>query len=126
MHPPSLKAEHLAKFQLDTLFYMFYGMPKDVLQACAAQELYKREWKYHQELRLWVKARSTTDLMQSHPSVMFIYFDASPGASWETRLFTNNFRGNIVTGLLSEEDVRVKIGNISNSLPSASGGGGGP
>lgn len=34
MHPPSLKAEHLSKFQIETLFYMFYSMPKDILQAC--------------------------------------------------------------------------------------------
>mmetsp|Transcript_31040 Transcript_31040/g.96037 ORF Transcript_31040/g.96037 Transcript_31040/m.96037 type:complete len:106 (+) Transcript_31040:1356-1673(+) len=40
MQPPPLKTSHLSKFQLETLFYIFYAMPKDVLQAYSAQELY--------------------------------------------------------------------------------------
>ncbi|OQR81486.1 hypothetical protein THRCLA_11691, partial [Thraustotheca clavata] len=40
--PPVLKTSHLSKFQLETLFYIFYSMPKDVVQAYAAQELYMR------------------------------------------------------------------------------------
>lgn len=39
MQPPPLKTSHLSKFQLETLFYIFYAMPKDVLQAYSAQEL---------------------------------------------------------------------------------------
>jgi len=53
MQPPPLKTSHLSKFQLETLFYIFYAMPRDVLQAYAAQELYNREWQYHQDLKLW-------------------------------------------------------------------------
>mmetsp|Transcript_18123 Transcript_18123/g.53956 ORF Transcript_18123/g.53956 Transcript_18123/m.53956 type:complete len:136 (-) Transcript_18123:732-1139(-) len=30
MQPPPLKTSHLSKFQLETLFYIFYAMPKDV------------------------------------------------------------------------------------------------
>lgn len=30
---PPLKHAHLQKFQLETLFHMFYSMPKDLLQA---------------------------------------------------------------------------------------------
>ena len=113
MQPPSLKAEHLTKFQIETLFYMFYAMPKDILQAFAAQELYRREWRYHGELKIWLKGRTSQELMQSHPSIQFLYFDV---ANWEPRLFTIAFRGNIVSGLLSEEEVRVK------SLPQTAGG----
>ena len=39
MQPPALKTSHLSKFQLETLFYIFYAMPKDILQAYSAQEL---------------------------------------------------------------------------------------
>ncbi len=112
MHPPSLKSEHLSKFQIETLFYMFYAMPKDILQACASQELYRRDWRYHGELRLWLKPRSSQELMQSHPNVQFAYFDS---ASWETRLFTTPHR-NLVAGMLSEEEVRVKVPQ-PNSIP---------
>ena len=121
MHPPSLKTEHLSKFQLETLFYMFYSMPKDILQACAAQELYRREWRYHSELRLWLKPRTAQELMQSHPSVHFIYFEVG---AWETRLFTTSTgRGNLAAGLLSEDEVRVKAPQPS-SAPSMPLGGG--
>jgi len=106
MHPPSLKGEHLSKFQLETLFYMFYSMPKDVLQACAAQELYRREWRFHGELKVWLKPRTPHELMQSHPSVMFVFFDV---AAWETRLFTTARGPSVGQALLSEEEVRVKL-----------------
>lgn len=105
MHPPSLKPEHLSKYQLETLFYMFYTAPRDIKQACAAQELYRREWRYHGELMLWLKPRGAQELMLGHPNVPFQYFDAG---KWETRLFTNAYRGNIASGLLNEADIGVK------------------
>ena len=99
MHPPTLKADHTSKFQVETLFYMFYAMPKDLLQATAAQELYQREWRYHGELRLWLKARTQQELMQSHSNVQYEYFDVNV---WEARLFTNSqVKGNISSGFLS-------------------------
>lgn len=33
LQPPPLKPMHLKNFQLETLFYIFYSMPQDVLQA---------------------------------------------------------------------------------------------
>jgi len=53
MQPPALKTSHFGKFQLETLFYIFYNMPRDTLQAYAATELYNREWRYHKDLKLW-------------------------------------------------------------------------
>jgi CCR4-NOT transcription complex subunit 2 len=76
-----------------------------VLQAFAAQELYRREWRYHGELRLWLKPRTPQELMQSHPNVPFAYFDTG---SWEARVYTGPIRGNIAAGLLTEDEVRVK------------------
>lgn len=99
--------------------YMFYAVPKDIIQACAAQELYRREWRYHTELRLWLKPRTAAEMMQQQPSVQFTYFDV---AQWEGRLFTTPVRGSLTAGLLSEEDVRVKVplaGMASSSGSSA-------
>jgi CCR4-NOT transcription complex subunit 2 len=105
-HPPALKPEHLSKFHLETLFYMFYQLPRDILQACAAQELYRRDWRYHAELKIWLKPRTPTELAQSHPTIQFVYFDAK---AWEVRLFNAaQVRGNLKAGLVSEEDIRVK------------------
>jgi hypothetical protein len=105
MHPPSFKPDHLSKYQLETLFYMFFTAPRDIKQAVAAQELYRREWRYHGELMIWLKPRGQQELMLGHPDVPFQYFDV---ATWEARLFTNNSRGNIADGLLSVEAVQVK------------------
>lgn len=33
LQPPPLKPMHLKNFQVETLFYIFYSMPQDVLQA---------------------------------------------------------------------------------------------
>ena len=114
MHPPTLKSEHLSKFQVETLFYLFYSMPRDVLQACAAQELYRREWRYHGELKLWFKVRSAHEQIQAHPGVQYVYFDVN---AWDAKLFTSNLRGNVAAGFLSEEDVRLKAPTSSPGAP---------
>jgi len=49
----SLKPSYFEKFHLETLFYIFYYMPRDALQNYAADELNKRKWKYHVDLALW-------------------------------------------------------------------------
>lgn len=110
MQPPPLKTSHLSKFQLETLFYIFYAMPKDVLQAYSAQELYNRDWQYHQDLKLWFKRGSTTDGLSTTTN-QYIYFDIN---SWECRLFSSPHVGkNIASGLLREDDVRVKFATSS-------------
>lgn len=44
----------MSSFTEETLFYIFYGMPRDRLQELAASELtLKRNWRFHKELRLW-------------------------------------------------------------------------
>ncbi|OQR83885.1 hypothetical protein ACHHYP_14138 [Achlya hypogyna] len=97
--PPVLKTSHLSKFQLETLFYIFYSMPKDVVQAYAAQELYLREWRYHMDLKLWFK-RQAADALQ------YMYFDIN---TWERRMFGGNPNA-VSAGFMAEEDVRVKFG----------------
>ncbi|KAF1325807.1 Not transcription complex subunit vip2, partial [Globisporangium splendens] len=160
--PPVLKTTHLSKFHLETLFYIFYSMPKDVLQAYAAQELYSREWRYHVELKMWLKRASPADtaLLAATSSSLsgspggaasgpgaslsssigpstsvgsigsapasgatagagsigggalgpqFLYFDTT---TWERRVFTGNIHS-VSTGLMSEEEIRVKYNAAS-------------
>ncbi|KAL3827437.1 hypothetical protein ACHAXA_003171 [Cyclostephanos tholiformis] len=110
MQPPALKTGHLSKFQLETLFYIFYALPKDVLQAYAAQELYTREWRYHAESKLWFKRAtpSETGLVSGNglsSGGQFIYFDIN---TWERRMY-GNVNQNIAGGFLPEDEVRVKF-----------------
>jgi CCR4-NOT transcription complex subunit 2 len=56
---PPHAATRLAAFTEETLFYMFYGMPRDRMQEMAARELtLNRGWRYHKEMRLWILASS--------------------------------------------------------------------
>jgi len=110
MQPPPLKTSHLSKFQLETLFYIFYAMPKDVLQAYSAQELYNREWQYHQDMKLWFKRGSSADGL-STTNHQYIYFDIN---TWECRLFSNSHLENTIAAcLLPEDEVRVKFATSS-------------
>jgi CCR4-NOT transcription complex subunit 2 len=82
-------------------------MPKDILQAYAAQELYQREWRYHVELKLWFKRATAEDgINPGVQGVQYIYFDIN---SWERRIFAGNIHGGLNNGLLSEEDVVVGL-----------------
>ncbi|KAL3768161.1 hypothetical protein ACHAWO_006531 [Cyclotella atomus] len=107
MQPPALKTGHLSKFQLETLFYIFYALPKDVLQAYAAQELYAREWRYHVESKVWFKQATASDGVPNSNTQagQYIYFDIN---TWERRMY-GNVNQNIAGGFLPEEDVRVKF-----------------
>eukprot|EP00916_Digyalum_oweni_P025544 GHVL01042058.1.p1 GENE.GHVL01042058.1~~GHVL01042058.1.p1 ORF type:complete len:332 (+),score=69.65 GHVL01042058.1:552-1547(+) len=64
-HPNQLKSSHLTKFISSILFYMFYTMPKDVLQAHAAAELYKRGWKYVPDRKEWFTNTCKEDLQRT-------------------------------------------------------------
>jgi len=46
---------------LEALFYAFYNMPGDLLQARAAQELYARDWRYIEGSTLWIGFKKDKD-----------------------------------------------------------------
>lgn len=50
---PPLHQGLFTKLLLETLFYVFYSMPKDEAQLHAVNELYNRGWFYHKEHNLW-------------------------------------------------------------------------
>lgn len=58
---PQLVAEHWQYFKPDTLFYIFYGMPGDDSQLRAAEELTRRGWMYHKELKTWLTRVPSTE-----------------------------------------------------------------
>lgn len=80
MQPPALKTSHFSKLQLESLFYIFYNMPRDTLQAYAATELYNRDWRYHKDLKLWFTRGSGSEGGKGN----YIYFDIN---SWEKKVF---------------------------------------
>lgn len=97
MNPPQLKQAHLQKFSLETLFYIFFNMPRDTLQAYAAAELYNRGWLYHRELKTWFI------LQEEEGQPRWVFFDLS---TWEKHYYAHPVDSQ---NFLAEDDVRVKM-----------------
>ena len=111
---PALKTGHLSKFDITTLMYIFYAMPKDILQAYAAQELYVREWRYHRDNRLWYKLltntndNTTTNANRNTTpttNLSYVYFDINV---WDRRPYMG-ISTTLANGFLTEEECRVKV-----------------
>jgi CCR4-NOT transcription complex subunit 2 len=82
--PLILSLCYFSKFQLDTLFYIFYSMPKDEAQLYAANELYTRGWFYHREHRLWfMRAQNVEPLVKTNVYERGTYISFDPN-TWET------------------------------------------
>ncbi|KAK9059279.1 hypothetical protein SSX86_021898 [Deinandra increscens subsp. villosa] len=58
-----LSQDSFSRFSTETLFYIFYSMPKDEAQLFAANELHNRGWFYHRELRLWFSRAPNVELL---------------------------------------------------------------
>ncbi|CAF1060292.1 unnamed protein product [Didymodactylos carnosus] len=48
---PQVKFDQLNE---DTLFFLFYLFGNDYIQISAANELYRRDWRYHKDERIWL------------------------------------------------------------------------
>ena len=46
--------EKLPSFSDETLFTIFYSMPRDRAQELAANELYSRDWRWHKRMQSWM------------------------------------------------------------------------
>lgn len=58
---PPHAATRIGTFTEETLFYMFYGMPRDRMQEMAARELtLNRGWRFHRDLKIWLMPTSAT------------------------------------------------------------------
>lgn len=66
VNSPHLHYSMFQKFTDETLFYIFYSMPRDVLQLAAAQELYSRDWRFHKQLFMWLTRFPKTEPTIKH------------------------------------------------------------
>ncbi|XP_077215286.1 putative NOT transcription complex subunit VIP2 [Tasmannia lanceolata] len=82
--PPPLHPGYFSKFRLDTLFYIFYSMPKDEAQLYAANELHQRGWFYHREFRLWfIRVQNMEPLVKTNTFERGSYHCFDPN-TWKT------------------------------------------
>lgn len=49
----------IPSFSDETLFYIFYSMPRDIMQELVAEELMSRKWRYHKVERAWLTRDET-------------------------------------------------------------------
>lgn len=101
MQPPGLQSSHFSKFHLETLFYIFYNMPRDVLQLLAAVELYARKWRYHKGLKLWFSCDA--QMLQSYDRGSYVYFDIK---AWERRPF-HDANQSFIQGFMAEDELNA-------------------
>lgn len=69
----------LKRYHEDTIFFLFYMFPNDVIQMAAAIELYSREWRYHKEERVWITRPpgiTPSEKTNSYERGMYYMFDA--------------------------------------------------
>lgn len=75
--------EKLTLFTDETLFYIFYTRPRDVLQELSARELMNRNWRFHKGLSLWLtKDQSVEPIQQDAQSERGVYIFFDPH-NWE-------------------------------------------
>jgi len=70
-----LKPQYFAKFSNETLFYIFYYMPRDMLQIHAAEELQRRKWKYNTDYAIWFTQESSETEKQDKLNDTYYYFN---------------------------------------------------
>lgn len=83
VQPPPPAQTKMASFSDETLFFIFYSTPRDMLQEVAAQELYARNWRYHKGLHLWLTKEPNMEPLQKTPTYergTYVFFDP---ASWD-------------------------------------------
>ncbi|KAL8996647.1 MAG: hypothetical protein Q9188_006524 [Gyalolechia gomerana] len=51
--------DKISSFSDETLFWIFYTQPRDLMQELAASELTGRNWRYHKELMMWLTKDTT-------------------------------------------------------------------
>lgn len=82
--PPALTQGFFSRFRQETLFYIFYSMPKEEAQLYAANELHVRGWFYHREHHLWfIRVTNMEPLVKTNTYERGCYFCFDPN-TWET------------------------------------------
>uniref|UniRef100_A0A7N0UKY2 NOT2/NOT3/NOT5 C-terminal domain-containing protein n=1 Tax=Kalanchoe fedtschenkoi TaxID=63787 RepID=A0A7N0UKY2_KALFE len=89
--PPTLHQGYFSRFSLDTLFYIFYSMPKDEAQLYAANELHNKGWFYHKEHRLWF-----TRVPNTEPLVKTNTYERGPYLCFDPTTFDSVRKDNFV------------------------------
>lgn len=93
------------KYDLDTLFYIFYFLPKTTSQYLAAKELKRQSWRFHKKYHTWFQRHEEPKtITPEYEHGTYIYFDFE--GSWCQRKkaeFTFEYR------FLEDDDQEAQI-----------------
>ncbi|KAA8893782.1 hypothetical protein FN846DRAFT_913661 [Sphaerosporella brunnea] len=73
----------IGSFSDETLFFIFYTMPRDIMQEVVVAELAARNWRYHMCHRLWMTKDPTAQVEQFSETAergFYVFFDPT---TWE-------------------------------------------
>ncbi|KAG8531750.1 uncharacterized protein KY384_003382 [Bacidia gigantensis] len=69
----------LPSFSDETLFWIFYTQPRDVIQELAASELTNRNWRFHKSIQMWLTKDITLPepqrLTEDRESGSYVFFN---------------------------------------------------
>lgn len=111
----------MAAFTDETLFFIFYSQPRDAAQEAAAEQLYKRNWRYHKDLHLWLTkdvGSEPTQKTATYERGTYIFFDPN---IWERvqKEFVLVFE-HLETRVSTARQASCAVVIADNALPSAS------
>jgi CCR4-NOT transcription complex subunit 3 len=87
-----LQPEFFRRFDLPTLFYIFFYCPATTRQYWAGEELKRRDWKFHRRYETWFhRLTEPTEKTPEYEVAKFEYFDHSTREGWCMRV-SNNFK----------------------------------
>lgn len=99
--PPPVETK-LPNFSEETLFYIFYSAPQDVVQLMAAEELYNRGWRFNTDIRVWMTSGplSQIDLhadASTHPAAVRGPFTVFNPGTWSRQETGSDFTVDVST-----------------------------
>uniref|UniRef100_A0A0G4I9U2 NOT2/NOT3/NOT5 C-terminal domain-containing protein n=1 Tax=Chromera velia CCMP2878 TaxID=1169474 RepID=A0A0G4I9U2_9ALVE len=84
------QAAMFSKYELDTLFFIFYYQQGTRQQYLASQELKAKSWRFHKKYFTWFQRHEEPKVAEEdHEQGNYVYFDFEQG--WTTRI-KNNFK----------------------------------
>jgi len=95
-----LKQTYFEKFSNETLLYIFYHLPRDTLQLYAAEELYKRKWRYNTDYAIWFTNEGENDKSEKIKNENLFYFNPN-----EWKIMKYVFGPLNIKSFLSESEV---------------------
>jgi CCR4-NOT transcription complex subunit 3 len=83
-----LHPDFFARFDLSTLFFIFFFRPGTSQQYFAIAELKKRDWIFHTERQTWFRrVGEPTERTAVYETARFEYFEAKAGDGWAVKQY---------------------------------------